>query len=185
MCFAHVQVLQGVRCWVWCSFLVLYSHLVSTHRTPTMMCFQTSHFPPPPRTATHIHPHRSVVQSIIVMAYCTTWKIHYIKIGILYNMQNSLHQIFVTSNFSEFEVPGNFHILRTYTFRRSCQSLLIDNYLSYCEVMMVWNLVNSKLIYSFKTKINQLLYLYTLRCDHQRCYKLCVLTISNSHFEII
>ncbi len=32
-------------------------------------------------------------------------------------------------------------------------------------------------IYSFKTNINKLLYLYTLRCDHQRCDKLSLFTI--------
>ncbi len=80
---------------------------------------------------------------------CTT----YVKLlQIKHNLSNTVeHAKFTTWNFHEFEVPGifatcNFHVVRTNTFRRPCQSFLLEDCLSDGKVMMVWNLVSWKLI---------------------------------------
>ncbi len=95
------------------------------------------------------------------------------------------HAKFTTSNFGEFEVQGifttyNFHVLRTYILWGSCQSFFSWRLLDWLQSYDGIKFGQLSVHWCFKTNINQLLYLYTLRCDHQRCYKL-----SNSHLEII
>ncbi len=54
----------------------------------------------------------------------------YLQMKIQCNTSTVEHATFTTSNIHGFKVPGliaicNFHVLRTYTFRGSCQSFLL------------------------------------------------------------